>query len=103
MCPDYINLPTAFVVSYSMQNIAFSRVLKMNGRVWEFNFRKLPGEQNAFHTDFTDAKDNRVQFVLFHDIDGTWKIKGTLVPSWVLNEIPMLSNVIDENVTIATR
>ena len=86
-----------------MQNIAFSRVLKMNGRVWEFNFRKLPGEPNAFHTDFTDAKDNRVQFILFHDIDGTWKIKGTLVPSWVLNEIPMLSNVIDEHVIVGTR
>ena len=100
---DHNNLPIAFVVSYIMQNIAFSRVLKMNGRVWEFNFRKLPGEPNAFHTDFTDAKDARVQFILFLDTDGSWKIKGALVPAWILKEITALTNVIEEQVTVAAR
>jgi hypothetical protein len=89
----------AFRVNYIMPNIAFTKVLKMNGRVWEFNFRKLPGEEFAFHTDFTDAKDNRVQFILFRDAGDSWKIKG-VVPAWIPSEIGLLRDAINENVAM---
>ena len=79
-----------------MNNIAFSKVLKMNGRLWEFNFRKLPGDSNEYHTDFTDAKDNRIQFILFHDQRGAWQVRGSFIPTWIIDDIALLGQAIDE-------
>jgi hypothetical protein len=84
-----------------MNNIAFSRVLKIDGRLWEFNFRKLPGDSNDYHTDFTDARGNRVQFIVYKDEQNQWQAKGAFIAEWILNDVQLLGNAIEENSLIA--
>jgi hypothetical protein len=79
-----------------MPNIAFTRILKINNRVWEFNFRKLPGDHLNYHVDFTDAKNERVMFSMYKDAHGRWHVTGSNLPMWILNEEVVLGSAIEE-------
>lgn len=65
-----------------MINITFSKYVKMNGRLWEVNFRKLPRAQNLFYADTATLQGERIIFEMECD-NGTWKLKGNLVPEWL--------------------
>jgi hypothetical protein len=77
-------------------NIAFSKILKINGRQWEFNFRKLPSASENFHVDVTDERGRRVFFQLTREDSGHWHTSASQVPAWIQQSEDMLGTVIDE-------
>lgn len=66
-----------------MINITFSKYVKMNGRLWEVNFRKLPRTNNLFYADTATLQGERIIFEMESD-NGGWKMKGSRIPEWML-------------------
>ncbi|MES1197656.1 MAG: hypothetical protein ABUL41_00065 [Chitinophagaceae bacterium] len=75
-----------------IKNIQFTRLVKADGRLREFNFRKFTGDdgQILFSVDVGDDRGNRIIFKMKKEDTG-WKIQSTILPplpQWVLvNEI----------------
>lgn len=77
-------------------NIQFTRLLKADGRLREFNFRKLGGSSELmFSVDVVDDRGNRVMFHL-HRGSGEWKIIENELPSWVIENETALHRCIEE-------
>lgn len=78
-------------------NIYFSKVIKAGERQREFNFRKMPGEENSgYHVDVNDDKGNRVLFSMYKNVDGNWKTTAQKLPLWIHNSEDILGNAIEE-------
>lgn len=67
------------------KNIQFTRLIKVDGRLREFNFRKAGTEQSGYFTvDVSDDKGNRIMFRMEKQEDG-WRFQQEqLLPVWVL-------------------
>lgn len=79
-------------------NIAFSKIIKINGRLWEFNFRKYPAAADNFHVDVTDEKGRRLFFNLQKTEGGSWSTPSAELPEWVRQSETLLGSVIEESV-----
>lgn len=78
-----------------MVNIAFSRFVKIGGRQWEVNFRKLPSENNRFRADTPTLDGDRIEFFLYKD-HSSWHVSGNGVPEWITNAGPTLGSVVEQ-------
>ena len=78
-------------------NIAFTRIIRIDNRQYEFNFRKLPGASFAFHADVTDDRQHRHMFTM-DKLDGNWKADGVNLPSWIVSNEQAIGEVIEEAV-----
>ena len=68
----------------SIKNIQFSKLIKAEGRLREFNFRKSnPEGAVLFVVDVTDDRSNRIIFQMQKESD-LWKIQPQLLPDWIL-------------------
>lgn len=66
-----------------VKNIQFTRLVKVDGRLREFNFRKLGGpNEGIFTVDVSDDRGNRIIFRLKKE-SNEWKIVPQQLPSWV--------------------
>ena len=80
------------------KNIQFTRLIKADGRLREFNFRKLGGlQEGCFGVDVADERGNRLLFKMQKDEYG-WKIAEdiTELPDWVLTSAQMMHEKIEE-------
>lgn len=80
-----------------IKNVQFTKVLKAEGRMREFNFRKPNGREQALCT--VDVSDDRGQRIIFNMQKGdsnTWKIVPQPVPAWVSQLENKLSELIEE-------
>lgn len=78
------------------KNIQFTRLIKADGHLREFNFRKLPGFQDElFSVDVSDDRGNRIMFRMRRE-DGSWKILAQPLPAWVADQEPTFHEVIEE-------
>ena len=78
------------------RNIQFSRLVKADGRLREFNFRKVNGLQEEFFTvDVSDDRGNRLMFKM-QKKDGSWKIMEQPLPDWIRNGEPSFHELIEE-------
>jgi hypothetical protein len=77
------------------KNIQFTRLIKINGQLKEFNFRKPTPESKTYHVDVGDERGNRHIWSMEPE-NGTWKIKMALLPSWILDAEQLLDAVIQE-------
>ncbi len=69
----------------STRNIQFTRLLKVEGRFREFNFRKSGRDDKIiFNVDVTDDRGNRIQFRMQKEGD-TWKIQSQELPVWIIS------------------
>jgi hypothetical protein len=71
-----------------LKNIAFTKLIKTDNRLREFNFRKLPDseKQGLFHVDVSDDRGNRIVFHMKKEsADKQWKISTVPVPQWIQN------------------
>ncbi len=71
-----------------IKNIQFTRLVKAEGRLREFNFRKINGiKEGMFTVDVSDDRGNRIIFNMEKN-DNLWKIVSTTpLPDWItLNE-----------------
>jgi hypothetical protein len=78
------------------KNIQFTRLLKGEGRLREFNFRKVQDLTGiSFSVDVCDDRGNRIMFYMKKDND-TWKIIPQPLPAWVLENEPGFHTLIEE-------
>lgn len=78
-------------------NIYFSKIIKVNDKQREFNFRKLPGDnQQSYHVDVTDDKGSRLIFSMYKDASGCWRTSAQSLPLWIHNAEEILGSVIEQ-------
>jgi hypothetical protein len=83
------------------RNIQFSKLIKTDGRLREFNFRRVNGLLvELFTVDVSDDRGNRIMFKM-HKEGNEWII-GTdqTVPDWVRNVNPKFNEAIEEELKI---
>ena len=76
-------------------NIAFSRIIRINDRNWEFNFRKLPADYSSYHVDVTDEKGGRILFSMYKAADGTWRATSNKLPLWIAGAESLIGEQIE--------
>lgn len=64
-------------------NIAFTLVIKINGRLKEFNFRKR--NDSLYDANTNDEYSIRYYFQLKKEEPGSWQIVGQSLPQWISN------------------
>ena len=78
------------------KNIQFSKLIKANGRLKEFNFRKINDQKEGLFTvDVVDERDSRIFFNI-EKIDNNWEIIKTPLPQWILENEAAFNEVIEE-------
>jgi hypothetical protein len=78
-------------MSSHIKNVHFTKLIKVNGKLKEFNFRQL--KDNMFHGDVNDDRGNRIMFKMKNE-DG-WKMEGN-VPDWLKQQETVLGKAIEE-------
>jgi hypothetical protein len=87
-------MPIQFV-----KNIQFSKLIKAEGRLREFNFRKTgTGNDEKCSVDTVDDRGNRIIFSMFKE-GGLWKLSSTLLPKWICQYEVQLGEAIDEEIS----
>lgn len=69
------------------RNIAFTKLIKINGRLREFNFRKRPA--GYYDVDTNDERGNRFFFKLEQQ-EGEWAIPSGELPTWLIHNKPSI-------------
>jgi hypothetical protein len=84
-----------------IKNIQFTKLIKADGHLREFNFRKLTGFQDELFTvDVSDDRGNRIMFRMRKE-DGTWKIIAQPLPEWVVKNEAVFHDLIEEELRTA--
>ena len=79
-----------------IKNIQFTKLIKVDGKLKEFNFRKPNGKQEGLFTvDVIDERGNRIIFNM-EKIDQHWKIITREIPIWVLDSENNFHELIEE-------
>lgn len=79
-----------------IKNVQFTRLIKVDGRLKEFNFRKPNGKQEGpFTVDVIDSKGKRIIFNM-EMIENAWKITTEELPGWVLESENSFHDMIEE-------
>jgi hypothetical protein len=85
-----------------VKNIQFTKLLKADGRLKEFNFRKLGGMQEGLFTvDVSDDRGNRLMFRMQKE-DNKWKILQQPLPEWIWKNEASFHDAIEEEILNAT-
>ena len=78
------------------KNIQFSKLIKANGKLKEFNFLKINVQQESvFTVDVVDERDSRVFFNI-KKIDNCWRLIELPLPKWILENESSISEIIEE-------
>ena len=78
------------------KNIQFSKLIKANGKLKEFNFLKINTQKESLFTvDVVDERDSRVFFNI-KKIDNGWEIIEFPLPKWILEIESSFSEIIEE-------
>lgn len=80
-----------------VKNIQFTKLVKADGRLREFNFRKVNGvKEGRFTVDVSDDRGNRIIFNMIKEDNG-WKIiSNDSMPDWVQKNEVVFSDLIEE-------
>ncbi len=79
-----------------IKNIQFTKLIKIDGRLKEFNFRKPNGkEEGLFTVDVIDERGTRIIFNM-EKTDSTWKIINAQLPDWIIKSETAFHEIIDE-------
>jgi len=80
-----------------IRNIQFTKLLKVDGRLREFNFRKLTGLNEGLVTvDVSDDRGNRIMFTMQKSDNGFVFHNDPLLPEWVIRNEKNLSDLIED-------
>lgn len=75
------------------KNVAFTSLIKINGRLREFNFRKRGS--SGYDTDTNDERGNRYFFKMFKQEDD-WKISDAGLPEWLMESEGLIAAAIEK-------
>lgn len=81
-----------------VKNIQFTKLVKAEGRLREFNFRKVNGvKEGRFTVDVSDDRGNRIIFNMVKEDNDGWKIVASdPIPDWVIKNEEIFSDLIEE-------
>lgn len=78
------------------KNVQFSKLVKTEGKLREFNFRKSnPDGIVLFFVDVTDDRNNRIIFQMQKENE-LWKIQPQLLPDWIVKNENTLHELIED-------
>lgn len=79
------------------KNVQFTKLVKAEGRLREFNFRKINSiKEGLFTVDVCDDRGNRKIFNM-RKVDQTWKIAlEENLPEWIVTSEAVLNDLIEE-------
>jgi hypothetical protein len=84
------------------RNIQFSKLIKAEGRLREFNFRKVNGlHEEIFTVDVSDDRGNRIMFKMRKESDEWLIVADQPVPDWVKNSSLRFNEAIEEELRIS--
>jgi hypothetical protein len=87
-------MPIQFV-----KNVQFSKLIKAEGRLREFNFRKTgAGVEEKCSVDTVDDRGNRIIFSMLRE-NGAWKLSSTLLPKWICQYEVQLHDAIEDEIS----
>lgn len=79
-----------------VKNIQFTRLIKCDGQLKEFNFRKPNGKQEGIFTvDVIDAHAKRIIFNMEMK-DEVWAINSNDLPEWIMENEKAFHEIIEE-------
>ncbi|CAN5891298.1 hypothetical protein BH11BAC4_BH11BAC4_24810 [soil metagenome] len=79
-----------------IKNIQFTKLIKVDGKLKEFNFRKPNGrKEGLFTVDVIDDRGNRIIFNM-ECLDEHWKIVTAEIPVWIVTAEKTLEVIIEE-------
>jgi hypothetical protein len=79
-----------------IRNIQFTKLVKAEGRLREFNFRKSNGlQEGLFTVDVSDDRGNRIVLRMQRE-DGVWKIIKQQLPAWIWENEAVFHTLIEE-------
>ncbi len=79
------------------KNLQFTKLIKANGQLKEFNFRKINGQpEGLFSVDVSDERGNRKIFKMQKKETG-WKILDEQLPEWISSNESILHDLIEQN------
>ena len=82
---------------YTVRNLQFTRLYKVDGYLKEFNFRKSnPAPDGKCSVDTVDARGNRIMFRMQKETN-QWKIVQQTLPSWILSSEAQFHELIEES------
>ena len=86
-----------------VKNLQFSRLVKADGSLREFNFRKHSDQQGGilFSVDVCDTRNNRIAFKM-QQKESAWKIMHAPLPEWVITNENKLHELIEEEMRNAS-
>ncbi|MBX9783553.1 MAG: hypothetical protein K2X48_09695 [Chitinophagaceae bacterium] len=77
------------------RNLQFTKLLKADGRLREFNFTRHTGNTDGvFTVDVVDERGNRIIFKMKLNNDKIWEPE-TGLPSWIALHTPTLQEAIE--------
>ena len=77
-------------------NFHFTKLIKANNRLKEFNFRKLQSASgHLYHVDVSDERGNRIIFKVQKEDKGDWKIVEQELPKWIYEAEPQLNEALE--------
>lgn len=84
-----------------IRNIQFTKLLKAEGRLREFNFRKLTGLNEGLMTvDVSDDRGNRIMFTMQRNGSNWHFHDDPILPDWVRDQEKNLSDLIEEELKL---
>ena len=75
------------------KNIAFTSLIKVHGRLREFNFRKRGPSQ--YDVDTNDEKGNRYFFKMLKQ-EESWNFSGADLPGWLTENESLITAVLEK-------
>jgi hypothetical protein len=76
--------------------VQFTRLVKVEGRLREFNFRKLKRpDEELFSVDVCNERGDRILFNMQKQENG-WKIRSGELPKWIALNEKKLHDVIED-------
>ncbi|HVY76626.1 MAG TPA: hypothetical protein VG890_17475 [Puia sp.] len=85
------------------RNIQFTKLIKADGRLREFNFRKINGglQGELFTVDVSDDRGNRIMFRLYKEGNEWAILPEQSLPEWVTVSVPRFNESIEEELRIS--
>ena len=79
------------------RNIQFSKLIKADGRLREFNFRKVNGlVEELFTVDVSDDRGNRIMFRMRKEGNDWLILTDKPIPDWIWNNNISFKEAIEE-------
>ena len=76
--------------------VQFTKLIKANGRLREFNFRKINRPEGEFFSvNVCDDRGERILFRMQKE-NNTWRLESSQLPQWVVMQEEKMNESIEE-------